>query len=408
MFQLKGLSKFGLTLTVLASLGLSSLPLMAPLAQAEESSTTETTTHVDFIGQLIELSNTSVPTVIVVRQNPLSTFTDYTVNISSTTKFGFSKWNTTQMDYWMAGDSIRIIGTKNENTGLVDAEYAINESLNPLTMVGLNGWITALDSNAGTITVQWMNVEYVVNVTSNTHLVISPNTVATINDFQIGDRVRVRMNKNGSVTNEARFVVALRRGSTLFMKARTRPFAAELNSLTVNEDGSGSMQVTIGENAHLLPGDVNNLFGVEGDIKTVTFEPETRTVRRYSGRTEPSEFVIGDKLLIVGRANDDGTISAWIIRDNDIWILGVATHVGEIVSIDTGTDTLVVLENDINGTDKEVTMVYNTDVKIIIDGVEATESDLLIGDTIRIRGTAHKGDDGIDVDHVTAIGISRE
>lgn len=408
MFKIRNITKFGLTLTVLASLGLSSLPVMAPLAHAEDSSTTETTTHVDFVGQLIELSNTSVPTVIVVRQNPTGAFTDYTVNISTATKFGSFSWNTTKMEDWMSGDSVRIIGEKNENTGLVEAEYAINQSLNPLTMWGLNGWITALDGEANTMTVQWMNVEHVVNITDNTHLVISPNTNATLEDFQIGDRVRVRLNRDGSVENEARFVVALRRGANLFLKARTRPFTAELNSIAINEDGSGSMQVTIGENAHLLPGDVNNLFGVEGDVKTVTFSANTRNVRRYNGSTSPSEFVVGDKLLIVGRANDDGTISAWIIRDNEIWRAGVATHAGEIISIDTDANRLVVHEDVFRGEDKDVTITYNDDAKVMIDGEEADEFDLEVGDTVRVRGTAHHDDDGVDVSNVTAIGVSRE
>lgn len=401
------LSGTGLALAVLASIGISSLPMTAPLAHAEEAVSSESTTHVDFVGQLIELSSTSTPTVIVVRQNPTSAFTDYTVNITTDTAFGSFKWNTTAMEDWMTGDSIRIIGEKDDNTGLVTAEYAINESINPLTMKGLNGWITAIDGDANTMTVQWMNVEHVVNITNDTHLVISPNTNATLADFQIGDRVRVRMNKNGEVENEARFVVALRRGANLFLKARTRPFTAELNSIVMNDDGSGTMTVTIGENPHLLPGDVNNLFGVEGDVKTVTFSPNTHSVRRFNGSTDPSEFVVGDKLLIVGRANDDGTISAWIIRDNEIWRLGVATHMGDITSINTATNTLVVHETSIRGEDKDITMTYVDDAKIVIDGEAATENDLQVGDTVRVRGTAHHGET-VELSNVTAIGASRE
>jgi DNA-directed RNA polymerase subunit E'/Rpb7 len=406
MFGLKHVSRVALTLGVLASLGLSYLPTTVSLAHAEEANS-DVTTSVDFTGQLIELSSTSVPTVIVVRVNPTGAFTDYTINITPDTAFGSFKWNTTAMEDWMSGDAVRIIGEQDANTGLVDAEYAINQSLNPLTMQGLNGWITAIDGEASTITVQWLNIEHVVNITDDTHLVISPNTAASITDFQIGDRVRVRMNKDGAVENEARFVVALRRGSNLFLKARTRPFTAELNSLTINEDGSGTMEVTIGENDHLLPGDVNNLFGVEGDIKTVTFLDQTKTVRRFMGTSDASEFVVGDKLLIVGRANDDGTISAYMIRDNDIWMAGVSTHSGDIVSIDTATNTLVVSADNFTGADEEVTITYNDDAKIVIDGVDSTESDLQVGDTVRVRGVAHRGDE-LTVNDVRAIGISRE
>ncbi len=406
MFSLKHLSRVTLTLGVIASLGLSYLPASATRAQAEEV-VAETTTAVDFTGQLIELSNTTVPTVIVVRVNPTGEFTDYTIDITSETSFGSFAWNTTSMEDWMSGDSVRIIGEKNENTGVVAAEYAINQSINPLTMKGLNGWITAIDGEASTLTVQWMNVEHVVNVTDSTRLVISPNTEANLTDFQIGDRVRVRMNRDGAVENEARFVVALRRGSQLFLKARTRPFTAELNSIVINDDGSGSMQVTIGANDHLLPGDVNNLFGVEGDVKTVTFLDETKTVRRFMGSAEADEFVVGDKLLIVGRANDDGTISAYMIRDNDIWMAGVSTHTGTIISIDTSTNTIVAAGDNFRGEDNDITLTYEDDAKILIDGVEYSETDLLVGDTLRVRGVARLGD-VLTINDVSIVSVSRE
>ncbi len=398
-----------LSLTLMAGVGLSFSPATAFTARAEEGAEAETTTAINFTGQLIELSNTSVPTVIVVRQNPTGEFTDYTVDITTETKFGFLGREKTSMEDWMSGDHVKIIGEKNENTGVVEAQYAINLSINPLLHRGLNGWLTAIDSEAGTVTVQWMDVEHVVNVTDSTRLVVPPNTEAALIDFKVGDRVRLRLLKDGTVENEARFMVALRRGSELFLKARTRPFHAEVNSIIVNDDGSGSLEVTLGNNPHLVPGDVNNLFGVEGDVKTVTFDANTKFVRRYNGTTEANEIMVGDQLLIVGRYNDDGTVSARLIKDTNIWMLGVSLHEGEVLSIDTATNTIVIKANSFRGEDKEVTVTYLDEVIIIENEIVVSENEITVGDKIRVRGEARRSDgELVGIEDVSKIRLSVE
>ncbi|NBT38030.1 MAG: hypothetical protein EBT21_07980, partial [Actinobacteria bacterium] len=271
---------------------------LSPLASVHAES--ETTSPIDFSGQLIELSSTDVPTTIVVRKNPTGEFTDYTVDIDSDTEFGTNRANTTEMTDWITGDSLHVVGTLNENTGVVTARTVVDSSLN-VGFEGLNGWITSIDTGENSMVVQWQGVEHTVNVTSDTHMVIPPTNPAALSDFQVGDRVRLRLTAG---TDNARIIVALRRGDEIFLKARTRPFSAQLEDVDDNGDGSGTLTVTLTANPHLRHGDVNNLVGDEGDVITVAYDSNTKFVRKFNGEAEVGEFVEGDQLFIVGRVND--------------------------------------------------------------------------------------------------------
>ncbi len=382
---------------------------------AETDASQETTSSFEVYGQLIELSSTTTPTTIVVRKNPGGEFKDYTVDLVPGTRFGTWSGNETSMDDWIPGDSLHIIGTKNENTGVITATVAVNTSLNPRSNKGLNGWITSIDTKASTMTVQWGGKDYVVSVTSDTRMVVPPKNPATLSDFKVNDRVRLRLSNEGS-GNTALIIVALRRGDEIFLKARTRAFTAVLNDIH-----SESLEVTLLANPHLQRGDVNNLVGVEGDQEKVLLDEHTTFVRRYNGVTTVDELVEGDLLYIVGRVNDDGTITARLIKDQNIWRKEVATHVGEVLSIDTKTNTIVVNpieKNHDSSTVDRLTISYTNTTTFYADEKQVDETAVKIGDVIRVRGTAalrgevlsiaeavsvsirtHRFDDDHDADH---------
>jgi len=395
----------GTLLAVTAVVGV----MPAAPVHAEEAETTES---VDMWCQLQELSSTSLPTTIVCRENPAGEFTDYTVDIPVGTDFGTFPGNTTSMDDWITGDTLHIIGSQNLNTGVVTSELIVNSSMNPLNYRGLNGWITAIDESASTVTVQWEGVEHVVNVTDNTHMVVPPINPAALSDFEINDRVRIRIIKDSDVENEARIIVALRRGPHIYLKARTRGFAAELTDIDDNGDGTGSLTVTLLKNEHLRTGDVNNLIGVEGDEITVTYDTNTRIVRRFNGETTVDEFVEGDLLFVVGRYNDDGTVSARLVKDNNIWRLGVARRGGEVTDIDTSSNTITVdpVEGDETTAEvSEIVVSYSDDTEFHKDGEVVTEDDIAEGDVIHVRGTMHLSEGGtLTIDSVIAIGIETD
>lgn len=363
----------------------------APLVHAEEDDATEESTEsISFVGQLIELSSTDVPTTIVVRDPDAGEdggWVDYTVDIDSETMFGSNDRNTSVMSDWITGDWLVVVGSVNENTGVVTADQIINQSINPFQHRGLNGWITEINEDDSTMTVQWGGEVHVVAVTSNTRMVVPPTNPAALSDFEVGDRVRVRLIKDSTTENEARIIVALRRGDEIFLKARTRGFWAELNEIDDNGDGTGTIAVTLAANPHLREGDVNNLVGVEGDEEVVYFDEDTKFVRRFMGTTSPDEFVEGDILFIVGRVGDDETITARLIKDTSIWQKGVARHLSEITEIDTDENTLTV--EGVRCGDCYWTVTYTDETTFTINGEEGDESDLEVGDKIRVVGTAN-------------------
>ncbi len=387
--------------------GLSFAPV-APVAAEETDS--EETSDIDFWGRLQELSSTDVPTTIVVRKDPDGEFTDYTVDIDEDTAFGTSAANTTSMSDWITGDYLHVIGELNENTDVVTAEVVVNSSISLNMHRGLNGWITEIDEDDSTMTVQWNGEEHTVNVTENTHMVVPPTNPASLSDFEVGDRVRLRLMKGSDTENEARIIVALRRGDHIYLKARTRGFAAELTDIDADGDGTGELTVSLLANAHLRDGDVNNLNGTEVHEVTVEYDENTKFVRRFNGETTVDEFVIGDTLFIVGRVEDeddddeDVTVTARLIKDVNIWRMGVFEHAGEVESIDTD-DNVIVVTSLRDDDENEVEISYSDETSFKEGGEDATEDDVDVGDIIHVRGTAHWDDGELSITNVEMIGI---
>jgi len=232
---------------------------------------------------------------------------------------------------WIPGDQIRVIGELNDNTNTVAASSLRNLSFIARQYDGYNGWITAIDVDAGTFTFTWNQQERTLRVTDRTRIVAGLKNPADLTDLKIGDRLRGRVFEN---SDEAKIVVILRRGRDLFMKIRTFVPNAKLVRLSSTVIPT-TIQVEIRPTPGLKADDVNNLVGTEGTLVTVNVTEDTILTRKYFGRTTLAEFSPGDSLRIVGRVNDDGTIDAKMIKNNSIWRTDVFGHVGTIQSINT-------------------------------------------------------------------------
>ncbi len=371
--------------------------VLAPFSNVAKADS-ESTTPISFSGQLIELSSTTAPTTIVVRKDPAGEFTDYTVDIDTSTKFGTNPVNTTLMDDWITGDGINVVGTLNNNTGVVTATTVVDASLNPQNMRGLNGWISSVGTNS--ISVQWQGAEHNVNVISTTHMVVGSTNPAAITDFKVGDRVRIRLDKG---TENARIIVVLRRGDEIFLKARTRGFWVELTDIDSSDATSGSLDATLLANPHLREGDVNNMVGVEGDSVKISYDDHTNFVRKFNGSSDVSEFQNGDKMFVVGRVNDDGTISARLVKDDSMWKKGVAKHVGVVQSVDTSANTFTVTALDGGSSATAVNVSYSGDTVFTEGGSTKTESALSAGLEVRVRGIARNDSGTISITDVDSV-----
>jgi hypothetical protein len=296
----------------------------------------EEMTEINFAGMLIEVGSTDIPTTLRIRDN--SNGEDYTIEVSNDTVLGQRKDQTTLLSDWIPGDQIRVIGKKNENTENIEASVLVNLSIKTTSNLGVNGWITNIDKENKTITYQWANVEHTFTYTDDTRLVVGGINPASVDDLEINDRIRGRLLLRQCVTepcyNEAKIIIVLRRGENLFMKIRTfRPNATlvRLDSTIVPT----TIQVRIEKTAGLTGGDVNNLIGDEGALVTVNVTGDTKIVRKYFGKTTLDEFSIDDKLQIVGRVNDDGTIDANLLKNVSVWKTSTQGHAGVVTEINS-------------------------------------------------------------------------
>jgi hypothetical protein len=305
----------------------------------DESNLYEAESDIHFAGMLIEIGSTDIPTNIIVRDN--ATSQDYTVNVTEDTLLGQRSDQATNLSDWIPGDQIRVIGKKNENTEDVEATILVNLSIKTVSNRGANGWITNINKDAQEITYQWMNKEHTFKYDDNTRFVAGLKNPASVDDLEVNDRIRARLLLRTGETPLAKIVVVLRRGSDLFMKIRTfipRVTLVRLDSTIVPT----TIQVRMDKTPGLRANDVNNLIGVEGALITVNITEDTKIVRKYFGRTTLDEFSVGDKLKIVGRVNDDGTVDAKVVKNNSIWKTSTQGHAGVVTAVDVSNGYIMV------------------------------------------------------------------
>ncbi len=368
--------------------------------QAAEGEDETTYTEVSFAGMLRELSSTEVPTTIVVQEN--ETEENYTVDIDEETLFGYGLSDITKMEDWITGDQIRVIGLQDDNTGVINATVVINLSMKPYLYRGLNGWITDIDEDDSTMTIQWNNIEHTVDVTEDTHMVAGDLNPAALSDYEIEDRVRIRVERDSDGGDDATIIVLLRRGDEIYLKARTRGFQAELTGIS-GEEGDATLTLTLLANPHLQEGDVNNLVGVEGDTVTVVIDENTKYVRRFMGESDFEDLAVGDELHIVGRVNDDETITAWVVRNKNLWTAVPVFHVGLVTDV-TSDSVYVDAYNNQCELAAEGVVIEIDEATTVLDGAWSAElEDIEVGDYIRLRGTVHQEPDSIDADVVMIV-----
>jgi len=378
---------------------LAATTFVAPVQAADEEETTYT--EVSFAGMLRELSSTDVPTTIVVQEN--ETEENYTVDIDEETLFGYGLSDITKMDDWITGDQIRVIGLQDDNTGVINATVVINLSMKPYLYRGLNGWITDIDEDDSTMTIQWNNIEHEVDVTEDTHMVAGELNPAELSDYEIDDRVRIRVERDSEGGDDATIIVLLRRGDEIYLKARTRGFQAELTDIS-GDDGDATLTLTLLENPHLQEGDVNNLVGVEGDTVTVVIDENTNFVRRFMGESDFEDLVVGDELHIVGRVNDDETITAWLIRNKNLWTVSPLFHLGLVTDVDSDSVTVEAYNNQCELATEDVIEILFDDETRVLDGAWESEFDEIIeGDYLRVRGVIDANASQIDAETVMIV-----
>jgi len=133
-------------------------------------------------------------------------------------------------------------------------------------------------------------------------------------------------------------------------------------------------------------------------VLTVNVLANTKIVRRYGGKSDLSEFNVGDKVWITGRLQADGAVNAKLVKDNTIYKTFYAQK-GEVTAIDSAAGTFTLKKND-----KEFKVFITSVTKFYkLEVVIAGLADLAVGDEVRVRGVARQNANEITADSVAVV-----
>lgn len=371
------------TLTALLVLGNGSAVQAADLLDSEVSSGKDQSVF-SFTGSLIELENTTPPTTILVRDTSGEQTIDYIVEIDPDTVIARRGDWSSNLAYWLVGDVLKVWGYQ-VNDETVHANVVINTSITGVGSWGQNGWITAIDCQANQLTVNWENQDWRIDlVPEATKIVIPPNTNATCDDLEVGDRIRGRGVKHGSLNIvQARIIFVLRREFVNYVKRNTERLNGTLIQINSNTPPTIVKIITTGDDP------------TEYDIRITE---RTRIRQRFLGPGSLDEWIVGDNITFLVKNTSTGTVStsvtssenirtAVMAKNNSIWKVSTRGQTGTIIAIDYPANQFI-MRWGANNSRLRIDVTENTHiVKDIIN--PASFSDLAIGDRVRGRGERH-------------------
>jgi hypothetical protein len=376
--------------------------------QAVNGATVETTTTVTETGTLIEIGNTTAEetTVVVRTSEPDGTTTDQTLQIeTAATTLTTDGGTPADLSDWVAGDQLTFTATESTNSEELKARSVRNRSFKR-GHVGRNGFVKAIRADEHELDVEWAGKVYTLN-TAAAKMVAGGKNPASLTDFQVGDRVRARVKDDGDGNNltwDATIVVVLRRGGALFMRVTRWVVPARITALPAD---TSTFPYTI--TVEVLPsrfyqaGDVNNLVGAPGTSLQVDVTDATKLRRRFLGKALIGEMSEGDEVRIIGRRDEStGHLVAGIIKNNSIQRLGVAQHLGRVQTVDAAATTLTVTPY-LAPRGRTWTVQASPTTKVVKNGQAVSFDTIVVGDVVRLRGTANRNTGTITT--VTGIAI---
>lgn len=179
-------------------------------------------------------------------------------------------------------------------------------------------------------------------------------------------------------------------------------FAVEIVSVSVSDDGSGTIEATLTR----VPEALTQEHGVD-DGTEITISVTEETVYKFNGEEgSADDLATGEEVFVRGDVNlDELTIAAELIADRPPEPL---FHVGEVVEVDTDANTILVKamrpKDGGDGEEQYVFITYSSDTVIDEDGEEVDESAIEVGDKIHAEGDVNKDSDEyfaeIDADRI--------
>lgn len=127
---------------------------------------------------------------------------------------------------------------------------------------------------------------------------------------------------------------------------------------------------------------------------------KTKFVKKYLGKSSFEDLTVGDSLQIVGKTNEDGTVTAALVKNNSLQ-LTLKVYTGLIESIDAANNSFVLKQPKAN-----ITVVINAKTKVIVPGIaNPTIANLAAGNKVHLRGIINKKTKMIDATVVRVIPV---
>ena len=142
----------------------------------------------------------------------------------------------------------------------------------------------------------------------------------------------------------------------------------------------------------------SSTFPAKDTLVTVKIDNKTKVVRRFNGKSSLDELTVGDTMQIVGRLNDDGTVSARVVKDDSIQLSHRVYH-GTIASLDATAQSFSMTLMSSSSVAFMVRTSATT--KFRVPGVTSTSfANLQVGNKVWVRGFVNTRTKTIDANVV--------
>src|SRR3989344_6608543 len=251
-------------------------------------------------GTLSELPSTTLPTTMAITSGGKS----YLVDVTASTVIVRRYNGKSTLTEFAPADDVEVWGAASDS-GNIKAKVLKNHSIYLTNTKGVFGNIKSIDAANNTFVFNWKDKDYNVKVDAKTKIIIPGiKANAKLADLKVGDRAQGRaVYSSLTKTYLAKHIVVVRRAGVDLLKKAAK---------TVNKTGTISkIEGTV------LPAVLKATK--DGKIYKINITSKTVITRKHFGKSDLSEFKVGDKIRVIGKYNADTmTITALVLKNDSL------------------------------------------------------------------------------------------
>ena len=252
-------------------------------------------------GALTEMSGTGVPATLAVSSGGKT----YLVEVKSDTKIYRRYWGKSVLTEFLLGDDLEVWG-KPTDTGSISAKIIRNHTIYLTSTKGVFGDIKSIDADNNSLVFNWKDKAYNVKVDAKTKINITGiKNKAKISDLKVGDRAIGRAVYNSNTqTYLAKNIVVVRRDGVDLLKKKAAKVINKVGTLSKIERTALPAVLEMTKN---------------GKAYKINVTSKTVITRKHFGKSDLTEFKVGDKIRIIGKYNADTmTITALVLKNDSL------------------------------------------------------------------------------------------